>query len=94
MQIQINSFYVRNTARKVSKYGVFSGPYFLVFGLNMEIYFINLRIQSECRKIRTRKNAVFGHFLRSESNEQLNIIKQIEINIQSDKLHRVRTCKI
>ena len=33
-----------NTAWKVSKYGVFSGPYFPVFGLNTEIYFVNLRI--------------------------------------------------
>ena len=35
------------TARKVSKYGVFSGPYFPVFGLNTEIYGVNLRIPSE-----------------------------------------------
>ena len=27
-----------DTAGKVSKYGVFSGPYFPVFGLNTEIY--------------------------------------------------------
>ena len=37
-------------AWKVSKYGVISGPYFPVFGLN---------IQSECRKIRTRNNSVY-----------------------------------
>ena len=53
------------TAWKVSKYGVFSGPYFLVIGLNTEIYGVNLYIQSEYRKIRTRKNSVFGHFSRS-----------------------------
>ena len=46
-------------------YGVFSGPYFPVFGLNTEIYGVNLCIQSEYRKIRTRKNSVFGHFSRS-----------------------------
>ena len=46
------------TAWKVSKYRLFSGPYFPVFGLNTEIY-------SECRKIRTRKNSVFGYFLHS-----------------------------
>ena len=51
------------TARKVSRYGVFSGLYFLVFGLN--IYSVNLHIQSEYRKIRTRKNSVFGNFSRS-----------------------------
>ena len=32
----------------------------------MYIYFVNLRIQSEYRKIRTRKNSVFGHFSRSD----------------------------
>ena len=35
----------------MSKYGVFSGPYFLVFGLNKEIYSVNLCIQSEYRRI-------------------------------------------
>ena len=41
---------------KVSKYGVFSGPYFAVFGLN---------IQSKNRRIRTRKNSIFQQFSRS-----------------------------
>ena len=53
---------VSNTAWIVSKYGVISGPYFPVLGLNTEIYEVNLHIQSECRKIRTRNNSVFGHF--------------------------------
>ena len=53
-------------AWKVSKYGVIFGPYFPVFALNTEIYSVNLRIQSEYRKIRTRNNSVFGHFSRSE----------------------------
>ena len=43
------------TAGKVSKCGVFSGPSFPVFGLNTEIYGVNLRMQSEYRKRRTRK---------------------------------------
>ena len=34
------------TARRVSKYGVTSGPYFSAFGLNRERYFVSLRIQS------------------------------------------------
>ena len=29
----------------------------------MEIYFLNIRIQSEYRKTGTRKNSVFGHVL-------------------------------
>ena len=51
----------------MSIYGVFSGPYFPVFVLNTEINGVNLRIQSEYRKIWTRKNSVFGHFSRSVS---------------------------
>ena len=43
-----------STAWKVSRYRVFSGLYFPVFGLN--IFSMN---------IRTRKNSVFGHFSRS-----------------------------
>ena len=35
---------VRFTGWKVSKYGVISGPYFPVFGLNTEIYGVNLCI--------------------------------------------------
>ena len=60
------SDFVTPTARKVSKYGVFSGPYFPVFGVNMEIYRVNPRTQSEYRKIRTRKYSIFGHFSRSD----------------------------
>ena len=44
-----------NAAWKVTKYRVISGPYFPVFGLITEIYSVNLRIQSQCRKIQTRK---------------------------------------
>ena len=35
----------------------FYGPYFPAFGLNTEIYFVNLRIHSERGKMRTRKIA-------------------------------------
>ena len=50
-----------STTWKVSRYGVFSGSYFTKFGLNTEKYFVSLSIQSKCRKIRTRKNSLFGH---------------------------------
>ena len=75
--------YVPTTARKESKYGVISGPYFPVFGLNLEIYFVNIRIQSEYRKIRTRNNSVFGHFSRSTSAQVYftdRKIKDIDLN--------------
>ena len=55
------------TAWKVSKYGVISGLYFHAFRLNTEIYAVNLRIQSEYRKIRTRNNPIFEYFSRSGS---------------------------
>ena len=59
------SLYWFNTAWNVSKYGVFSNPYFSAFGLNTERYSVSLRIQSERGKIRTRKTFVFGHFSHS-----------------------------
>ena len=43
------------TAWKASKYGIFSGPHFLSFGLNTK----------RSRKIWTRKKSVLGHFSRS-----------------------------
>ena len=49
----------------MSKYGVFSGPYFPSFRLNTERYEVFLGIQPECGKIRTRINSVFGYFSRS-----------------------------
>ena len=63
-EILCNSFKI-NIAWKVSKYGVISGPYFPVFELNTEIFGVNLRIQSEYRKIWTRNNSVLRHFSRS-----------------------------
>ena len=63
--IFVFQYFDDDTARKVSKYGVISGPYFSVFELNTEIYSVNLRNQSKYRKIRTRNNSVFGHFSHS-----------------------------
>ena len=42
-----------------------SVPHSPVFGLNTEIYYLNLRIQSKCGKMPTRKNSRYGHFLLS-----------------------------
>ena len=52
----------------MSKYGVISGPYIPVFGLNMDNYGVNLRIQSKCKEIGTSNNSVFGHFSHSEKH--------------------------
>ena len=61
----LQSFLNTDTVWNVSKYGVFSGLYLPAFTLNTEKWEVSLRIQSECGKIRTRKNFVFGHFSRS-----------------------------
>ena len=56
------SMTISNTVWKVSKYEVFSGPYFPVFGLNMEIYCVSLRDQSKYGKIRARKTPYLDPF--------------------------------
>ena len=70
-------YYGTTTVWNVSKYGVFSGLYFPAFGLNTERYEVSLRIQSECGKIRTRKNSVVGLFSQSvrKSREMQNNTK-------------------
>ena len=68
------------TVGNVSKYGVFSCPYFPAFELNTERYFVSLRIQSECGKIRTRKNSVFGHFSRSVSETGIAVPWSIKLS--------------
>ena len=50
------------TAWKVPKCEVFFGPYFPAFGMDTEIYYVFLRIQSECRKIRTKKTLHLATF--------------------------------
>ena len=64
-------------AWKVSKYGVISGPYFPVFGLNTKIYGVNLRVQSKYRKIRSRNNSVFGHFSYSVREKNSILIENL-----------------
>ena len=54
----------------MSKYKVIYGPYFPAFGLNTERYGASLSIQSEYRKIQSRNNSVFGHFLRRANTTQ------------------------
>ena len=61
--------------RKVSKYGVFSGPYFPAFGLNTEKCGVSLQIQFEYGKIRNRKNSVFGHFSQSVCSKGLRKVE-------------------
>ena len=56
----------------------------------MEIYFVNLRIQSEYRKIRTRNKSVFGHFSRSEMVRivalMMLFVKKLKTKIKQRKM--------
>ena len=62
------TFWQNFTVKCVQIRSFFFGPYFLAVGLNTERYEVSLRIHSECGKIWTRKNSVFGHFLCSASS--------------------------
>ena len=55
----------------MSKYGVFSGPYFLAFRLNTERYFVSLRIQSECGKNGPEKTPYLDTFHTSLKWDQM-----------------------
>ena len=60
------------------KYRVFSGPYLPVLRLNIVIYSVNLRVQSEYGKTRTRKNSVFGEFSHSVYSSICHILPSSE----------------
>ena len=47
---------------QVPKYRFLPGPYFPVFGVNTEIYGVNLRIQTEYGKVRTRNPPYLNTF--------------------------------
>ena len=65
--LQSYSYFDFTILRKNVLIRSYSGPYFPVFGLNTERYRLSLRIQSECRKLRTRQqtNSEYRHFSRS-----------------------------
>ena len=52
---------VCNRCMKSVRIRSFFGPHFPAFGLNMDRYYVSLRIQSECGK-----NSEYRHFLSSE----------------------------
>ena len=76
----------------MSKYGVFSGPYFPAFELNAERYFVSLRIQPKRGKIRTRENSVFGHF--SRSTHQLNLTVVHHLNFFSENFNNFNSLNL
>ena len=78
----------------MSKYGVFSGPYFPVLGLNTEIYFINFRIQYENtgqKKLRIWTLFIEGTTL---SNKKIydggNPLENSKIIIADNLIHNIK----
>ena len=76
-------------------YSEFSGSYFPAFGLNMEIYSVNLCIQFKCGKIRTKKTpSEYRHFLCSNPKnffffirDVLRILSSIVVNPLKPSVH-------
>ena len=60
--------------RKKYPNGIFSRPYFPLFGLNAENYSVKFRIPAKYGKIRTRKNSKLRRFSHSVP-ESIEIIK-------------------
>ena len=61
----------------------FSWTHFPTFGLNTDIYEVNLRVYSECRKIRTRKTPNTDTFYEVNMNAQL-----VQINAAAEELFK------
>ena len=59
--IPLYIFVILNCVKSV-RIQSFSGPHFPAFRLNREIYFVNFRVQSESRKIWTRKTTITDSF--------------------------------
>ena len=83
-----NCFSRGNTVWRVSKYRVFSGPYFPIFELNAKIYPVSFRIHSKYWKIRTRKNSLTRHFLRSVNYWSANQLTVRQGKIQYNLWHK------
>ena len=69
------------------KYGVFSGPYFPVFGLNTEIY----RVKTDQRKLRIWTLFKQGRVTRSLNKDKCNPYIEIRELICQLYLHYVAT---
>ena len=77
--------HLRFTLREVSKYRVFSGPYFPVLRLNRKIYGVNLRIQSEYRQIGTRKNSYLDTFYAVLNTDYKTNLNKVFVLIQLNR---------
>ena len=75
------------------RHWVISGPYFPAFGLNTKRYFVSLHIQSECKKMRTRNNSIFGHFLPSNIlTMKSNVVWAPTVHLERPDLYCWKRC--
>ena len=68
----------------------FSGPHFPAFGLSTKIYGVNLLIQSECGKLRTRKTLNTDTFYTVISFTAVYTIKNVHKN-WNFKIHNIKS---
>ena len=73
----------------------FSAPHFTTFGLNTGIYFVNLRIQSDCGKMRARKTPnmdIFYAVIFIRVREKVIFFKCIMGNYVTENIRECRCC--
>ena len=69
------------TARKVSQFKIFSGPYFSTSRLNTDSYSVYIRIQPKFGKIQTRKT--------SNSNTFLMLWKSTDLDLLTSRFEQI-----
>ena len=98
--IPLYIFVILNCVKSV-RIQSFSGPHFPAFRLNREIYFVNFRVQSESRKIWTRKTTITDsfysvfkldlHLFGQDHSKTSNNEIFIQTFLRSNKLHKQMT---
>ena len=58
---------MKDTTRKGQEVAVFFDQFFLEFAANMDIYIVNLHVQSEYGQIQTKRNSDIRQFSHSET---------------------------
>ena len=77
--------------RKKCSYWSFSGPHFPAFELNTEIYKVNLRMHSECRKTWTRKSPYTVIFTQGLSQLTKKIVRFSLFHVSVVFLYSLKT---
>ena len=88
--LEFHLYYLLFTVWKVSVFRVFLVRIFPAFGLSKKIYGVNLLIQSECGKLRTRKTLNTDTFYTVISFTAVYTIKNVHKN-WNFKIHNIKS---